>query len=139
MPPAIVIQSETDIGIRYYGIPSGYEFSTLINSLTIVGRGKPDISKEVKEKSSLVNKRIEMMVFVTPSCPHCPRAATVAHKLAYINKNIIGTVIEANEFPKLSREFNVMTVPKTVINNNISFEGTYREETVLEKLIEEMH
>lgn len=135
MPPATVIQSNTDIGLRYYGIPSGYEFSTLINSITIVGRGRIDIPREVREKSILVKKKVEILVFVTPSCPHCPRAAAIAHKLAYINEHIEGTVIEANEFPELSREFNVMAVPKTVINKRHSFEGAFSEERFFEELI----
>lgn len=135
MPPATVIQSNTDIGLRYYGIPSGYEFSTLINSITIVGRGRIDIPREVREKSTLVKKKVEILVFVTPSCPYCPRAAVIAHKLAYINEHIEGTVIEANEFPELSREFNVMAVPKTVINKRHSFEGAFSEERFFEELI----
>lgn len=135
MPPATVIQSDRDIGLRYYGIPSGYEFSTLINSITMVGRGRIDISEEVRKRSSLLKEKVEIMVFVTPSCPHCPRAAAIVHKLAFINENIKGTVIEANEFPELSKEFKVMTVPKTIINKNHSFEGIYRDERFVEELI----
>ena len=134
-PPAIVIQSDTDIGLRYYGIPSGYEFSTLINSITMVGRGNIEISKVLRERSSLLKEKVEILVFVTPSCPHCPRAATIAYKLACINENIIGTVVEANEFPELSKEFNVISVPKTVINKKHSFEGTFKEDRFFEELI----
>jgi glutaredoxin-like protein len=134
-PPAIVIQSTADRGLRYYGIPSGYEFSTLIHSMSMVGKGKVDISPELRERSSAVKERVEIFVFVTPSCPHCPRAASMAHKFALLNEHIESTIIEANGFPELSKAFGVMAVPKTVINKNHSFEGTVHEDRFVEEII----
>jgi protein-disulfide isomerase len=36
--------------------------------------------------------------------------------MAQLNPRITADVIEANEFPDLSQRFNVMGVPKTVVN-----------------------
>ncbi|OQX50837.1 MAG: hypothetical protein B5M53_11720 [Candidatus Cloacimonas sp. 4484_209] len=134
-PPALSIQQGSDLGIRYYGIPSGYEFSTIINTITMIGMGNTDIQDIVREKTKLINKKTNIMVFVTPPCPYCPRAATLAHKFAYMNENIESAVIEANEFPVLSREFNVMAVPKIVINKKHSFEGAYPPERFIDEVI----
>jgi glutaredoxin-like protein len=133
--PAIAIQSDTDVGIRYYGIPSGYEFSTLINSITIVGNGNVNLPDFVQENSKLLTKKMEIMVFVTPSCPRCPRAAIMANKLAFTNENITSKVIEANEFPELTKKYSVMAVPKTIINEEHSFEGIYGDEHFMNELI----
>jgi protein-disulfide isomerase len=46
----------------------------------------------------------------------CPRAARLAHQMAQLSPRVTADVIEANEFPELSRRFNVMGVPKTVVN-----------------------
>jgi glutaredoxin-like protein len=134
-PPAIAIQSKTDRGLRYYGIPSGYEFSTLIHSITMVGRNRIDISPELREWSTAVTQKVEIFVFVTSSCPHCPRAASMAHKFAILNDHIEGAIIEANSFPELTRSYNVMAVPKTVINKSHAFEGTLHESRFAEEII----
>lgn len=134
-PPAIVIQSETDRGLRYYGIPSGYEFSTLIHSMSMVGKNRIDISPEIREWASAVNQKVEIFVFVTPSCPHCPRAASMAHKFAILNEHIQASVIEANSFPELTRSYNVMAVPKTVMNRSHAFEGILPESRFAEEII----
>jgi len=41
------------------------------------------------------------------------------------------TVIEANEFPELSRAYQVMGVPKVVINDRVQFEGALPEQDFL--------
>lgn len=133
--PAIVIQSEIDVGIRYYGVPSGYEFSTLVNSITIIGNGSVKLPDSFRENSELLTKKMEIMVFVTPSCPRCPRAAMMANKLAFANENITSKVIEANEFPELTKKYSVMAVPKTIINEEHSFEGIHGDEHFMNELL----
>lgn len=130
-----MIQSDIDRGLRYYGIPGGYEFSTLIHSMTMVGKGNIEISSELKEWSQGVTRKVEILVFVTSACPHCPRAASMAHKFAILNDHIESTVIEANSFPALTRSYNVMAVPKTIINNCHTFEGTIHEKRFAEEII----
>jgi hypothetical protein len=41
------------------------------------------------------------------------------------------TVIEATEFPELSRAYHVMGVPKVVINDRVQFEGAVPEQDFL--------
>jgi len=134
-PPATVLQSDSDLGLRYYGIPGGYEFSTIINSIGMIGKNGVELSEETHRKLSLVKKKVEILVFVTPPCPHCPKAAVSAYKFAFANENIETSIIEANEFPDISREFSVMAVPKIVINKGFSFEGAYPDEIFADNLI----
>ncbi len=133
-PPAIAIQSDIDRGLRYYGIPSGYEFSTLVHSLSLLGKEALEVSPELREWSQAVNQKVEILVFVTSACPHCPRAASMAHKFALLNDHIEGTVIEANSFPELTRTYDVMAVPKTIINKARAFEGTVHEQRFAEEI-----
>ncbi len=50
MVPALVIMGEKDYGIRFYGLPFGYEFQTLLHDLVIVSRGETDLAEETKQK-----------------------------------------------------------------------------------------
>ena len=42
--PAIVVEGSRDWGIRFYGIPLGYEFSNLIDSIIVASTGEPALT-----------------------------------------------------------------------------------------------
>ncbi len=136
--PAIVITDENENikGIRYFGIPAGYEFSSLIEDIVMVSTGNSGLSDRIKQKLAQINEKIHIMVFVTPTCPYCPRAVRTAHKFAFENKNIIADMVEAIEFPELSDQYFVQAVPKTVINNSVSFEGAIEDEHFLNYILQ---
>ena len=60
----------------------------------------------------------------------------MAHALAMVNPFITADVVEAQEFPDLARRFQVMSVPKTVINDRVSFAGAVPESTFLQRVLE---
>lgn len=67
--PAIVLldESEKDFGIRFYGIPSGYEFATLIEDLLMVSTGKTELSKGTVSALQALGQDVHLQVFVTPT------------------------------------------------------------------------
>lgn len=120
--PGIVIAAKdgaeiTDYGIQYSGIPSGHEFSTLINDIVLVSGRDSGLSAETRAYLKNLDKPLHLQVFVTPTCPHCPRAVVLAHQMAMENPKMIRAEgVEATEFPELANQFNVRGVPQTVIN-----------------------
>ena len=78
---------------------------------------------------------LDIKVFVTPTCPHCPRAVTLAHRLAAENPNIHATCVEATEFMDLSRRFNVTGVPKTVVNDTVEILGALPEDQFVRTIV----
>ncbi len=65
--PAIAIVGAKDYGIRYYGIPSGYEFSSLIDDLVTVSKGESGLSDATKAAVTKLGAPVHMQVFVTPT------------------------------------------------------------------------
>ncbi len=128
-----------DYGIKFYGIPSGYEFGSLLEVIKLLGTGNTGYSKEFEEDVKNINADVHMQVFVTPTCPYCPQAVITAHKFAYINEKIKSDMIEATEFPHLSYKYNVRGVPRTVINENTFLEGAAPEYMVLDKIKEALN
>ncbi len=63
--PAMVISAGKDHGIRIYGIPAGYEFTTLIETIILVSTGDAALKKESVEKLQKVEKPVHIQVFVT--------------------------------------------------------------------------
>ncbi len=119
--PGIVIAAEnggevTDYGVRYAGIPSGHEFSSLITDLVRVSQRDSGLSDATRQFLATLDEPVNMMVFVTPTCPYCPRAVILAHQMAMESPMVEAEMVEAMEFPELSNQYGVSGVPHTTIN-----------------------
>lgn len=138
--PAVAVMGEgdggviEDSGIRFYGIPSGYEFTSLLEAIQAVASGKPDLGEEMQAYLSELSEPVHMQVFVTPTCPYCPQSVVLAHRMALASPMVRADMVEAQEFPYLSTKYQVMGVPRTVINESIHIEGAAPESMVLDKL-----
>jgi glutaredoxin-like protein len=133
--PAIVLLGAKDYGIRFYGLPYGYEFQTLMSGLAIVSQGKTALSEETKAKIKSITTPVHIQVFVTLTCPHCPAAASMAHMFALENDLIRADAIDANEFPQLAIKYGIMGVPKIVVNEKVEFVGAVPENMFLEQVL----
>ncbi len=133
--PALAIVGKKDYGVRIYGIPYGYELQTLIEAIINISRGKTDLSDKTKQILSDVKSPVHIQVFVTLTCPHCPAAAAVAHKLAIESDMVKADVIDSSEFPDLAMKYNVIGVPKIIINEKIEFVGAFNEDLFAEHVV----
>lgn len=134
--PALVIEGERDYGIRFYGVPSGYEFNSLLNAMQNISSGDINLPGIIKEDLDRLNKDIHVQVFVTPTCPHCPSAVKTAHNFALYSEKITADMVEISEFPDLAKKYQVMSVPMVVINEDINFVGALGDREYLEKILE---
>lgn len=119
--PGLVIASKNgvgavDHGIRYAGIPAGHEFSSLIQDLLMVSSGDADLSQDTMAFLDDLEEPVHLQVFVTTSCPYCPQAVVLAHRLAFASEKVQAEMIESSQFMDLSRQYNVSGVPDTSIN-----------------------
>lgn len=132
--PAIAVIGAKDHGIRFYGIPSGYEFASLVEAIRLVANGEVKLSPESKAFLDGLASDIHLQVFVTPTCPYCPPAVILAQQMAYYCLRVRSDMIEATEFPQLSQKYNVYGVPRTVINEKEFIEGAVPEQQLVEKI-----
>ena len=65
--PATAVRNSKDYGIRFYGLPAGYEFATLLDAILSVSRGDSGLKRENKEKLAKVSEPVHLQVFVTPT------------------------------------------------------------------------
>jgi len=125
--PAIAVIGEKDYGIRFYGIPAGYEFSSLLNAILMVSTGIVKLTDETKAWLANLQKPLHLQVFVTPTCPYCPPAVMLAHQLAMASDKVTADMVEISEFPHLAQKYQVQGVPRTVINEKWAVEGAAPE------------
>jgi glutaredoxin-like protein len=133
--PAVAIVGERDFGLRFYGLPYGYEFGTLLEGIIAVSRGRADISDEARERLKNVKVPVHIQVFVTLTCPYCPSVASLAFKFAVESDFVRADVVDVGEFPHVGHKYAVMGVPKTVINEKVEFLGAVPEDVFLEHVL----
>jgi glutaredoxin-like protein len=70
--PAIVVLrtedgQEKDYGVRFFGIPSGYEFTSIIEAVTAISKGESGLQPKTKEVLAGLAEPVHLQVFVTPT------------------------------------------------------------------------
>jgi len=65
--PATLILGEKDYGIRFYGVPAGYEFNVLIQDILDVGKRSPGLDEKTKEVLATIQKPVHLQVFISPT------------------------------------------------------------------------
>jgi len=65
--PAILVEGARDYGIRFYGIPLGYEFSNLIDSIIVASTGTPALSEDTLASLRALASDVDIKVFSTPT------------------------------------------------------------------------
>ena len=132
--PAIVVVGAKDYGVRFYGIPSGYEFTSVLDGIKTVAAGQVELMPETLAFLEELEEPLHLQVFITPTCPYCPLAVMLAHHLAIASDKVTADMVEAIEFPHLAQKYSVMGVPRSVINETVHVEGAAPEPMLLERL-----
>jgi glutaredoxin-like protein len=137
--PAIVINDKdnSDRGIKFYGLPGGYEINSFVISLLEVSGNIEPLKDDIASRVRAITKDVHIQVFVTLTCPYCPAAVGTAHRLAVENSKIKADMVDAGIFPHLTQKYQVSGVPRIIINESHALVGAQPIEKfldVIEKL-----
>jgi glutaredoxin-like protein len=133
--PATVIMAPEGPGLRFYGIPSGYEYQTLIDDIVDVSRRDSGLAEPTRQALKALDRDVHIQVFVTPTCPYCGVVVRLAHQFALESPRVKGEMIESTEFPHLANKYGVYGVPKTIVNETVHFEGAVPEQVFLANVL----
>ena len=136
--PATAVVGASDLGLRYYGVPSGYELASLVDAVVLASGASPadGLAPESLAAIAALDRPVDIKVFVTPTCRFCPQTAILAYRLAAASSHIMTSVIEATEFPDLVQRYRVSGVPKTVVDDRIEIMGTQPEEVFVREALQ---
>ncbi len=132
--PATVILGDRDYGIRFFGVPAGYEFTTLIEDIIDISKRKTLLPQNVLNNLSKVDQPVHIEVLTSPTCPYCAIAVRTAHRFAMLNKNIVSDMIDLIEFPNLAVKYNVQSFPYIIINKKHFIPGAPPETDFLNEI-----
>jgi glutaredoxin-like protein len=65
--PATIVEGESDHGIRFFGVPTGYEFGTLIEDIIMVSKRDSGLDPQTREALAGLGEPVHLQVFVTPT------------------------------------------------------------------------
>lgn len=67
VPGVAILGTDKDYGIRFYGLPTGYEFGSLVDAILDVSSGDSGLSAPTREALAAVTRPVHVQVFSTPT------------------------------------------------------------------------
>jgi glutaredoxin-like protein len=134
-PAVAMLPDGEDVGLRYYGLPWGYELASLVGGVLEAGKTASSLAPESVERLASLERDLTVDVFVTPTCPHCPPAVLLAYRAALASPRIRASAIESTEFPSLADAMDVWSVPRIVVNGRPHWDGTVPERVFVDRLL----
>lgn len=133
--PGTVLVSERDYGIRYYGMPSGFEFRPFLEDVVMASEGESGLSPGTKGALGVVKAPVHIEVLTQSACSFSAPAMRLAHQLAVENNQITGDVVDVADFPDLVRKYRILAAPTVVVNETYHFYGALDEEGFVEHVL----
>ncbi|MCL2222162.1 MAG: thioredoxin family protein [Oscillospiraceae bacterium] len=122
-------------GVSFHGIPAGHELESFVLAIyNVAGPGQP-ISDSLLDRIKSLDKPINVKVGVNLSCTMCPELVQVCQRIAAVNENISAAMLDLQHFPKMRKQYRVMSVPVIIINDEKTVFGKKSIEEVLELLM----
>ena len=116
----------------FHGVPGGHEFTSFILGIYNVAGPGQKIEQTYLERIDKINKEINIKIIVSLSCTMCPELVTSAQRIASLNKQITTEVYDIQHFKQLKDQYQIMSVPCMVINDQKVVFGKKNIEQILE-------
>ena len=133
-PSFAINRVNSDIGVRFAGIPMGHEFTSLVLALLQVGGHPSKASQEVIEQIQSLDGDFEFETFFSLSCQNCPDVVQALNLLSILNPKIKHTSIDGALFQDEVERKEIMAVPAVFLNGEPWGQGRMTLEEIVAKL-----
>lgn len=104
-------------GTAFHGVPGGHEFGSFILALCNAAGVGRSLSDDVKRRIDKIGNRTDIKILVTLSCNMCPDTVAAAQRIAAENPLVTAHAYDIKYFEELRKQYNVMSVPRVIIND----------------------
>ncbi len=131
---AVMLEGEeggvTDDGIRFIGLPAGYQINSLVGAIQAVSFRASTLEARTRIQLSRMpaGAHIDLEVFSSAGDEEGPLVATLAASLAVASPGVRAFIIAADVFPEAAVRYSVRRLPHTVVDGRIHFQGVTDEE-----------
>ncbi len=133
--PGTVVRGPANRALRFFGAPGGNEFPNFVETIVDASKTKVELGAESAKQLKRLKDRVSIAVYVTPTCPYCPQVVRSAYRLALASAHVEASAIEISEFPRLSQQLGIRSVPLTVLNNETAIAGAMDEVALAEAVL----
>ncbi len=113
----------TETGLAFHGVPGGHEFTSFVLGLYNAAGPGQALDEDAREQIAAITNKTDMKILVILSCTMCPDLVVAAQRIATANPNVTAHVYDIRHFENLKNQYNVMSVPCMVLNNQSVFFG----------------
>ncbi len=120
------------LGIAFHGVPGGHEFTSFILGLYNAAGPGQAVDSSVISRIASIQKPVNIKVLITLSCTMCPDTVAAAQKIAAMSSYVTTEVYDISHFEAIRNQYNVMSVPCLVINEEFVSFGKKGIEQILD-------
>ena len=125
----------TPTGLAFHGVPSGHEFTSFVLGLYNAAGPGQVLDDATKQQIGTIQEKTDIKILVTLSCTMCPDLVVAAQRIASENPNVTAHVYDIRHFEDIKSQYNVMSVPCMVINDDKVIFGKKNVSQILEYLL----
>ena len=122
----------TPTGLAFHGVPSGHEFTSFVLGLYNAAGPGQALDEATREQIAAITSKTDMKILVTLSCTMCPDLVVAAQRITAENPNVTAHVYDIRHFEDLKNQYNIMSVPCMVVNDQDVVFGKKTMQQVLE-------
>lgn len=128
----VCLADGTPTGLAFHGVPSGHEFTSFVLGLYNAAGPGQAIDEDTKRQIEAITEAVDIKILVTLSCTMCPDLVVATQRIAAENPNVTAHVYDIRHFEDLKNQYNVMSVPCMVVNDQDVVFGKKTMQQVLE-------
>jgi alkyl hydroperoxide reductase subunit AhpF len=133
--PALTLAQGEQSHIHYLCLPEGQEGPPFVAALLGLAHRDGEDSEAWRDRLAKLERPAELLLFVSPACPHCAQAVQVANRLALASNQVTTSVIDVQRFEALAKRFSVSSVPLTILDGGLSLTGVIEPDKLIDHLL----
>jgi alkyl hydroperoxide reductase subunit AhpF len=133
--PGFLLVGRKNYGLKYYGMPSDFEFRMLMEEIVRVSSGRSDLSSATIAVLQDLSLPIHLEVLTLHACRLSAKAAQIAHQLAMESDLITADLVNVGDFPEMAKRYSILASPTVVVNGRYHFYGALREANFVKQVL----
>jgi len=133
-PSFAIRRVDSDVSVRFAGIPLGHEFTSLVLALLQVGGHPPKVQPELLEQVGELDGDFVFETYFSLSCQNCPDVVQALNTMSVVNPRIRHVAIDGALFQDEVEARQVMAVPSIFLNGQPFGQGRMDLAQIVAKL-----
>lgn len=129
--PSITLAGGQQRNIHFLAMPENRELEPFLDAIAwLSGSAQPPVRSEM-EALRHIKRPVELLVFMSGFCPHCPAVVRHGLYIATIQPLVDVSIIDATLFGDLAEKYKIKSTPTVIFNEGFTHVG----ELSLENLV----